>query len=175
MACRYPGGVGRPEALWTMVAEGRDAVGPFPTDRGWDLSAVGEGADAVAEGGFVEDVAGFDPDFFGMSPREALATDPQQRLMLEICWEAFERAGVDPESVRGTQVGVFAGSGIQDYEDLLNTAPEVAEAFMTTAGAASVISGRVAYTLGLQGPALTVDTACSSSLVALHLALQSLR
>ncbi|MEV5975325.1 type I polyketide synthase, partial [Streptomyces sp. NPDC051921] len=179
MACRYPGGVNSPEDLWHLVAEGRDAVSPFPTDRGWDLSRLkGDGrtttTGTVHEGGFVDDPAGFDAEFFGISPREAIAIDPQQRLMVECSWEALERAGIDPESLRGGQVGVFAGSGIQDYEDLLDAAPEIAEAYMATASAASVISGRVAYTLGLEGPAMTVDTACSSSLVALHLAARSL-
>ncbi|MET9888209.1 type I polyketide synthase [Streptomyces sp. NPDC006430] len=181
MSCRYPGGITTPEELWQLVAEGRDAVTGMPTDRGWDLEALMDpnpdapGASYVHQGGFLEDAGMFDPGFFGLSPLEAEGTDPQQRLTLEVAWEAFERAGIDPETLRGSQVGVYMGSGIQDYGDYEEGVPEAVEAFMATSRAASVISGRVSYTLGLEGPSFTVDTACSSSLVAIHLAAQALR
>ncbi|MER6570166.1 type I polyketide synthase, partial [Streptomyces sp. NPDC001093] len=174
MSCRYPGGVASPEELWRLVADGVDAVGPFPADRGWNLDSVDD-LDFARRGGFIDGAAEFDPAFFGISPREAVAMDPQQRLMLELSWEALERAGIPADKVRGGQVAVFAGSGFQDYGDLLNTAPEAAGPFMGTAAVAAVIAGRVSYTLGLEGPAVTVDTACSSSLVAVHLAAQALR
>ncbi|HEY3708380.1 MAG TPA: SDR family NAD(P)-dependent oxidoreductase, partial [Amycolatopsis sp.] len=167
MACRLPGGVTSPEQLWELVAEGRDAIGDFPADRGWDVDGLLDpsgrrpGSTYVARGGFVYDAGDFDPTFFGISPKEAPMIDPQQRLLLESCWEALERAGIDPASLKGSPTGVYAGVQYHDY--------------VGANSSGSIVTGRVSYTLGLEGPAVSVDTACSSSLVAMHMAAQALR
>jgi acyl transferase domain-containing protein len=188
MGCRFPGGARTPEEFWELIRSGTDAVSQFPADRGWDArlpeNAGLRDADFVREGGFMPEPGEFDSGFFGISPREALAMDPQQRLLLEVCWEALERAGINPGSLRGSQTGVFAGVSTHDYEVVLALAAGGggeagaaggSEGYLMTGNTASVVSGRVAYVLGLEGPALSVDTACSSSLVALHLACQALR
>ncbi|MGC9443213.1 type I polyketide synthase, partial [Streptomyces sp. WG5] len=176
MSCRFPGDVSGPDDFWELLAEGGDAVAGFPTDRGWDLDElVSTGASATARGGFLQGVGDFDAEFFGISPREAVATDPQQRLLLETSWEALENAGIDPTSLSGSQVGVFVGAFPSGYTELATRTNGDLAGHLITGGSQSVISGRVAYVLGLQGPAVTVDTACSSSLVALHWAVQALR
>ncbi|MFJ9841585.1 type I polyketide synthase [Kitasatospora sp. NPDC101155] len=169
LSCRYPGGTHGPEGLWAQVVEGVDTLSALPRDRGWQ---VPEPDDHV--GGFLYDAGDFDPGFFGISPREALAMDPQQRLLLETVWEAVERAGIDPRTLGESRTGVFVGGTPHEYVAVLAAAEE-AEGYQVTGASGSVLSGRISYALGLEGPAVTIDTACSSSLVAIHLAAQALR
>ncbi|WP_404800070.1 type I polyketide synthase [Amycolatopsis eburnea] len=175
IGCRFPGGVRGPDDFWRLLAGGEDGITGFPEDRGWDLATLASGYEYALTGGFLDGVTDFDADFFGISPREALAMDPQQRLLLEVSWEALERAGIDPATLHGGDTGVFVGTNGQDYGTLLATSGEDVQGHLATGTTASVLSGRLSYTLGLEGPSVTVDTACSSSMVALHWAAQALR
>jgi acyl transferase domain-containing protein len=180
-ACRLPGGTSTPEQLWELLDEGRDAVTDFPAGRGWDAEALYDpdpghlGTTSVRRGGFVAEAGEFDPAFFGISEAEAVAMEPQQRLLLELAWEAVESAGIDPTTLRGSRTGVYAGLAYHDYAAGLTYPPVDLMPYLGNGNAAGVASGRIAYALGLSGPAVSLDTTCSSSLVTTHLACRALR